>query len=346
MTDPDLNELAGAVIMVGFRGLELPATSRFAHQLRELHLAGTVLFDVDVGSGGPRNIADAAQVGALVRRLHQAAGRPLLVAVDQEGGAVARLKPAHGFPELPAHGELGGSDPAQTRRVVEPTARALADAGIGINFAPVVDLNLNPRSPAIGARRRSFSDQPGRVLEHARAFISAHRAYGLATTLKHFPGHGSAAVDTHTGLADITDSFREVELWPYRELIAARLADLIMVAHLRHRAWDPHHPATLSERVITGLLRGDLGYDGVVVSDDLDMAAVADAYPLRQRVVLALHAGVDLLLFGNNLSYDPHRPAAVHEAIVRAVNDGELSRSCLRQHAQRVRALAHRVCGP
>jgi len=348
MDDRALGRLAGSVVMCGFRGLDAGPGTEVRAQIRELGLGGVLLFDRDVTTGaGGRNVASPAQVRALCAELREAAGeRGIRIAVDQEGGAVARLHPGNGFPAFPSHAELGrGGDPEATRRAAGAIAGTLASCGVTINFAPVVDLDRDPPSPALGARGRCFAREAGAVAAHARAFVEAHAACGVACALKHFPGHGSAAGDTHAGPVDITESHEDAEIEPYRILLAEGGAPLVMVGHLLHRRVDPERPASLSRAWIGGVLRGDLAFRGAVVTDDLDMGAVG-RIPLEERVALALEAGVDLLLFGNNLAFDPELPARVVDAVVRAVRSGRLSEAELRTRAERIeRACAARSEG-
>jgi beta-N-acetylhexosaminidase len=344
MIDRELITLAGGVVMAGFRGTTAGAGSAIARQVRDLQLAGVILFDRDAALGtGGRNITGPVQLAELAREL-RAARRDLLIAVDQEGGRVARLNPGCGFAAFPGHAALGaGRDPASTHHAAAAIAAECAAAGINVNFAPVVDLNTHPANPIIGALGRSFSADPQAVAAHAAAFIDAHRAHGVLTALKHFPGHGSSRGDTHLQSVDITATFDERELLPYRELIAADRADMIMAGHLTHRDLDAQLPASLSPQIIGRLLRCELGFGGVVVTDCLEMAAISGRYALRESVSLALNAGVDLLLFGNNSAlYSEDKPEQVVAAVIDAVRRGDVSPGQLRQHAERVQALARR----
>ena len=176
--------------------------------------------------------------------------------------------------------------------------------GINQNLAPVVDLNVNPVSPAIGAYERSFGADVDKVTAHARAFIEAHHAHQVLCTLKHFPGHGSAAGDSHNGFVDVTETWSHEELAPYATLIQAGLADAVMTAHVFNRQWDETDPATLSPAVITGLLREELGYSGVVFSDDMQMGAIQQFYTFEEAIRKALEAGVDVIAIANNSVYD------------------------------------------
>ena len=346
------------MVMVGFRGLTAEPDSDMHRHIRENHIAGVILFDEHVPTGEQemrnaecgmrkevsRNIASPEQLRELTAELHAASEPLLLIAIDQEGGQVARLNAQNGFPQFPSHAEMGEKfEPAETQLTASHIAKALAEAGVNVNFAPVVDLNINPRNPIIGAQERSFSDDANVVAAHARSFIAGHRAHGVATAIKHFPGHGSSTADTHLSAVDVTESFRDSELMPYRCLINEGVVDVVMVGHLQHRSFDPELPASLSAKMIDGLLRLEIGFDGVVVTDCLDMAAAAEDYSLQERVTLALNAGVDLLLFGNNLAYDPDRPTQVVDAVVAAVRAGDVPEECLRQHVDRIDRLRESV---
>ncbi len=347
MTEMELRRLAGSVVMVGFRGLSAGPDSDIHRHIREHHFAGVVLFDEHVSTGEhDRNIASPDQLRELTEELQAASGQLLLIAIDQEGGQVARLNPQNGFPRYPSHAEMGEQfEPAETKLAASHIAKTLAEVGVNVNFAPVVDLNSNPRNPIIGTQGRSFSDDSTAVTDHARSFIAAHRAHRVATAIKHFPGHGSSTADTHLSAVDVTESFKDSELTPYRCLINEGVIDMVMVGHLQHRGFDPELPASLSARMIDGLLRREMGFDGVVVTDGLDMAAIAQHYSLPERVTLALNAGVDLLLFGNNLVYDPDRPTQVVDAVVAAVRAGDVSEECLSRHVDRIDRLRESVTG-
>ena len=303
---PSLDERLGQMLMVGFRGTNVADDHFLLRDLRKHHLGGVILFDYDLESRKyGRNIASPEQLRALTSRLRREARRPLFIAIDQEGGRVNRLAPRYGFPATLSHEELGRlDDPAETARHAAAQARTLKEAGINFNLAPVVDLRVNPDNPVIARYGRAFSADPAKVTTQARAYIAGHRQEGVLTCLKHFPGHGSSTTDSHLGFTDVSNSWRKDELIPYRELIAAGLADAVMTAHVFNAQLDKELPATLSPAVIDGLLRKELGFPGVVLSDDLQMAAISARQSLPEAVEKAVLAGVDILIFGNNLDYD------------------------------------------
>ena len=326
------------MIMAGFRGLAAAGDAPIVADIVKRHLGAVVLFTYDVAlMSGERNIQSPAQVAQLTRGLQEFAPTPLLIAADQEGGMVARLNEQHGFPPTVSAQELGErGDAAYTYAQAETMAKTLAAAGVNHNLAPVVDVNTNPDNPVIGSLGRSFGADPAVVIEQAHAFIQAHHAQGVTTTLKHFPGHGSSQADSHLGLVDVSATWHPLELEPYRALIDAGLADSVMTAHVFNAQLDPDYPATLSKAVITGILREQLGYDGVVITDDMNMGAITTQYGFEQAAVLAVGAGADVLAYGNNLIYDPNSAERAIGALLAAVERGELSEARIDESYRRI----------
>ena len=297
----------GQMLLIGFRGTSIGSAPEIAADITERRIGGVVLFDYDVPAHSPsRNIINPQQLASLTLELQQRSNIPLLIAIDQEGGKVSRLKPARGFPASVSAESIGRvNHPDSTTAAATQTARTLNTMHIGMNLAPVADLNTNPNNPVIGKLGRSFSSDPAVVVSNLQLTILAYHDEGIIATLKHFPGHGSSTTDTHRDFTDITASWSEQELEPYRALIASGYHDPIMTAHVFNATLDPLYPATLSKTTLSDLLRGQLGFKGVIVSDDMQMKAIADHYGLETAIQRAIEAGVDLLLFGNNTSYDP-----------------------------------------
>jgi beta-N-acetylhexosaminidase len=220
-------------------------------------------------------------------------------------------------------------------------ALELRDYGFNLNLGPVVDLNLNPANPVIGRLRRSYGADPDHVTAYAKAFVYAHNESGVLTAAKHFPGHGSSDTDSHDVLVNISDSWQERELRPYRKLIEDDAIDMIMVGHLYHPAFSdsPDVPTTLSPKAIEQVLRESLNYDGVVITDDLDMRGVRQNADFEERVVGAVAAGNDILLITNGNGYQPDLPERVAEVIRAAIAEGRLSEARIRQSYERIMAL-------
>jgi beta-N-acetylhexosaminidase len=292
----------GQMFVAGFRGCEVGDDHWIAAAMARDQLGGVILFERNV-DGSIQNIDSPQQLKQLVKSVCQYAAFRPFIAIDQEGGKVCRLKESAGFAPSRSAAELAREGVAATVRHTAIMAAELAEYGINLNFAPVVDLNLNPDNPIIGRYQRSFGADPAEVVVHAQAFISAHHRQRIGCCLKHFPGHGSAGRDSHLGFVETTDCWQSIELEPYRRLIASGYGDGIMTAHLVNRQLDPSGlPATLSPLVIEGLLRHELGFSGVVFSDDLQMRAISQGWSFTEAVQRAVLAGVDVLVVGNNLS--------------------------------------------
>lgn len=342
---PTLDVKIGQMLMVGFRGLTAPADSMIIRNIREQHVGAVVLFDNDTALNyGRRNIASPEQVKALVQQLQAAAGIPLLIAIDQEGGKVNRLKERYGFPPtVPAayYGVMNDLD--KTDAQADLIASTLADLGINLNLAPVVDLNVNPNNPIIGKLGRSISADPEIVTAHAAQFIKAHHRHNVMCTLKHFPGHGSSVGDTHKGFVDVTDTWSTEELVPFQALIGEGLADAIMTAHIFNATLDPDLPATLSYPVITGLLREQMGYNGVIISDDMQMGAISKYYDFEPAVQAAVLAGVDIIAMANNIRFSRNVAKRAVNAIRDLVETGKISEARIDQSYRRIMALKLRI---
>jgi beta-N-acetylhexosaminidase len=322
---PSLRERIGQMLLVGFRGLTIEEAEATRAQVAAGELGGVILFSVDQISGGARNIASPEQLRTLVEALRAAATvSPLTVAIDQEGGMVARLGPSHGFPPTVSAAELGRGDPSATASAARAIAETLASVGVTLNLAPVVDLAVNPNNPIIAAIGRSFSADPDVVVAHAAAFIEAHHPVGIAAAIKHFPGQGSATGDTHAGIVDVSEVWTPTELVPFQVLVERDLPDAVLTAHIFNAQLDPDHPATLSKPTVTGILREQLGYDGVVITDDLQMGAIRDAYGYEEAVALAIEAGVDILLIANQIVYEPDVASRTIDIVEGLVRDGRI----------------------
>ncbi|HEU4428056.1 MAG TPA: glycoside hydrolase family 3 N-terminal domain-containing protein [Myxococcota bacterium] len=355
--------------------------SVIARDIAELHVGGVVLFSMPrapaAGPGG-RNIESPAQLASLSSALQAFSARsreqqrlpplPLLVAIDQEGGRVDRLPARLGFAQRTVSARAIGAHAQFARRSPEPAQRArqlsrayagemarqLRALGINLNLAPCVDVDVNPRSPSIGALGRSFSSSPEIVASEAAEFVRGFHDHGVLAALKHFPGHGSARGDTHAGPVDVSSTHRrEDELLPYRRLIERGYQDVILASHVVNGAIDRTQctpgapddprtwcPASLSRATLSGLLRGELGFDGVIAADDLTMGAIAREIPLERAIERAIDAGVDLLILGNHREHVTPRAVA---AIAGLVESGRLSAERIHRSSERIRALKQRL---
>jgi beta-N-acetylhexosaminidase len=297
--------------MASFAGPHIPIELKAL--ARDFSLGGVTIFS--------RNISEPEQVAELCYELSRLApDLPVWVSIDQEGGRVTRLKAP--FTEWPPMATLGRSgDPALAERFARALAKELKAVGVTLDFAPVVDINTNPRNQVIGDRALAdTADEVGRL---GAAIVRGLQEEGIAASAKHFPGHGDTSVDSHFELPIVEhppERLREVELAPFRAAIAADVAT-IMTAHVLVPAFDETRPATMSRRIIDGLLREELHYEGVILSDDLEMKAVAASYPVPSAAVLAIDAGCDgLLICSGNLELQ----AATLEELIHAVEEKRL----------------------
>ncbi|MEV5984750.1 glycoside hydrolase family 3 protein [Streptomyces sp. NPDC052051] len=285
-----------------------------------------------------RNITSPDQLSALTVQL-RAERDDVLVAIDEEGGDVTRLEVGTGS-SFPGNHALGAVDDVElTRQVAHELGRRLAACGVNLNWAPSADVNSNPANPVIGVR--SFGADTHLVARHTAAYVTGLQSAGVAACTKHFPGHGDTAVDSHHALPRIDaepEVLQERELAPFRAAIAAGTR-AVMSAHILVPALDPNRPATLSARILTELLRGDLGYDGLIVTDGMEMRAIAGTYGIERGSVLAIAAGADAICVGGGLA-DDATVRGLRDALVTAVRSGELPEERLFEAAERVRALA------
>lgn len=333
-----IEEKIGQMLLIGFRGISISDSNQIAKDIKNGRVGGVVLFDVDVALGyTQRNIVSPSQVKELISSLQSFAKIPLFVGVDQEGGKVARLKEKYGFPHNVSQQYLGNlNNQDSTRYYAGVTAQTLNEVGFNLNFAPVVDLNVNPDNPVIGKIERSFSADASIVVNNSVWVIEEHHNRNIKCTMKHFPGHGSSTSDSHQGLTDVTKTWSEIELKPYQDIIEMGKADFIMTAHIFNSNLDADYPATLSKNIITGILRNQLKFDGVIVSDDMNMKAITDYYGLSNAIELSINAGVDILVFGNNLIYDEMIATKAIDIIKKLIDDGKISKERIDESYQRI----------
>lgn len=339
-----LDKMIGQLLVVGFSGSSSGSASAAA--VREDLAAGRV--------GGVlflrHNVTSAANVKRLAADFQAASGStPAFLMIDQEGGKVARLTSSMGFPSTPSAAYVAKHySPAEAQALYGKMAVALKSWGFNVNLAPVADVAVNPSNPVIAKADRAFSNDPAVVAAYDEAFVKAHRAAGVAASLKHFPGHGSSAGDSHNGAVDITKTWSETELTPYRTLISDGVADLIMVGHLRlnRPGYGDTLPASISPAVIDGLLRDQLCFKGVVMTDDLIMRAIRNRMGPVDAVVAALKAGNDIAVVSGDSETGPDFPQKAIAAVAAAAEKDPAFRQSIAQSYARVMALKRKVGAP
>lgn len=339
-TRDSLDIKIGQMILIGFP--QARVDEKVLEEIRQGKVGSIIIFEKNIPAKN-----SYAELKKITWTYQQAASIPLFIAIDQEGGRVNRLKEKYGFPRSVSAAKLGKFTLDSARFYAETTAATLAGLGINVNFAPVVDLSSNPTNPIIAKPERAFSAQADSVTLFAREVIRQHRKLGVVSVLKHFPGHGSSKDDTHLGIADVTTTWNENELSPYRVLIDSGEVDAVMTAHIVNKKLDKAgNPGTLSKKVIDSLLRKQFHFNGVVFSDDMQMHAITKHYGLEEAIKLAINAGVDILTFSNNISGSQERTVdKVHQIIKKFVTEGTISQERIDQSFARIMNLKQQLNG-
>lgn len=341
--DDSLDIKIGQMIMIGINErTALASGDVFAEELRQGKIGGVVLFEKNLAK---TNTKDSLKL--LIQNLQANSKIPLFVSIDEEGGKVHRLKEKYGFFNTPSAAYLGEVNTFDsTRYHSRRIAVLLKELGINMNYAPTLDMAVNPENTVIVKNGRSFGTDPFLVATHAQITINAHHENGVKTILKHFPGHGSSTGDSHLGVVDVSNTWELNELTPYDEIIRHGSYDAIMTAHIINKRWDPSMlPATLSRRVVTDMLRDLLGYKGVVFSDDMQMDAIGANYGLENAIMLSVNAGVDVLMFANTT---PHKDkivtaSQVHAILKKLVKKKKISRQRIDEAYARIMALKEKT---
>jgi len=336
-----IEEMAGQMIVVGFGGDDVSDASveKLTSEIASSGIGGVMYLKVNVKSRAAVEAMNKAFVAAAPNGL-----RPFIT-LDQEGGMVERLTSAVGFDEVPnAETVAGKYTPAESEPVYEKMAHEVAAWGFNVNFAPVVDLNSNPNNQVIAKFGRAYSAKPDTVTDYAEAVVAAHHKAGLVTALKHFPGHGSSTADSHEGYVDITKTWKPDELSPYSRMFSDGYADFVMVGHLINRNYSDQ-PASLAPEWIDGVLRTDLGFTGVVISDDLEMGAIRQHYDLKETVTRAVRAGVDVLLFSNTAKPRASLPDEIRAILVAEAEADPAFKARIEESYKRIVALKGRIGG-
>lgn len=337
--DKELDKKIGQMILIGFPKTEVdPLTLA---EIKAGKAGAIIYFEKNLP---PQNTV--AAVKKMNETYQKAASIPLLICIDQEGGRVNRMKTKYGFPKSVTATYLGKTKSLDSARFYgNTTAKTLKNVGFNVNFAPCVDLAINPENTVIVKVERSFSRNADTVALFASEVVKQHRQQNVLTSLKHFPGHGSSMVDTHFGVADVTNTWSEEELKPYKIMLANGNVDAIMTSHIVNKNLDPKGlPGTLSKRIIDSLLRKTIGFNGVVFSDDMQMKAIADNFTLEETIKLAVNAGVDIMCFSNNIPGSEERTVTrVHRIIKQMVETGEIKKERIDESYKRIMAMKKKL---
>ncbi|MEM9896917.1 MAG: glycoside hydrolase family 3 N-terminal domain-containing protein, partial [Bacteroidota bacterium] len=332
----------GQMIMIGIGDFDIVDENQsIFKEIKEGKVGGVVLYEKNILFESPK-----PELALLVETLQKNASIPLFVSIDEEGGRVSRMKTRYGFPKNVSAQYLGDmNDLDSTKYYAAQTASLLNSFGINMNYAPVVDVNLNPKNPVIGKLQRSYSSDYNEVIAQAYEVIKEHDKNRVVPVLKHFPGHGSSRSDTHLGLTDVTENWQLEEMYPYRALIDSGIVKAIMTAHIVNKTLDTNkNPATLSKKIVTDMLRDFLGFEGVIISDDMQMGAIDHEYGLREAIRLSIEAGVDMLMFANNVfDYNMVTASTVHAIIKDLLFEEIISRDRIYESYKRIMKLKSEI---
>jgi len=323
----------GQMIMFGFSGSSIDTSSKFYKDITQGKTGGISIYEANLSQTNT-----AENLRTFINTLQAASPIVLFTAITQEGGVVNRLKTKYGFPSMPAAEYLGKLDNLDsTKHYADNTAFTLSRLGINVNFAPVVDIYM-PTNPVLGSRERTYAANTDVIIKHARQFILSHNYFKVNTALKHFPGHGSSTTDTHLELTDVSKTWNAGELNPYRRLIKQGLVKSIMTAHIVNEKLDKEKdPATLSKKIITDLLRKEMGFNGVVFSDDMNMKAISAEYGLKEAIEKTINAGVDVLLFSGKREGVASKDAAdIVNIILELIKEGKISKGRINESYNRI----------
>jgi beta-N-acetylhexosaminidase len=340
LTDEQLKKQIGQMLMVGFRGIEAPKNYYIYNVIKEVGVGSIILSDYDVPSSSfPRNIINPEQTKKLVSDLQGYSETPLFIAIDVEGGSVNRLKQKYGFISILSAEKMGQDKTLKTTNDESlKLAEELKGLGINMNLSPVVDVNINPKNPVIGSLGRSFSSDSNVVVDNARVFIQNHIDNNIITVEKHFPGHGSSTKDSHLGMVDVTDTYKEEELYPYQKLNEGGLLNAVMTAHVINKNIDKDYPATLSKAFLQDILRNQIGFRGIIISDDIQMSAISDNYGFEEAIIMAINAGCDIVNVYNNSpsGYDEQAIYKARDAIFNAVKEKRIEEKRITESYNRI----------
>lgn len=336
-----LDEKIGQMIMIGINDRKkISSTDTLLIEIKSGKVGGIIFFEKNISS-----TASSETLKKLISDLQASASTPLFMSIDEEGGKVHRLKEKYGFVPMPSAGYLGNlNNLDSTTYYTTNLAKELKELGINLNYAPCLDLATNPNNPIIAKVGRSYSADPAIVAQQATASILAHHEQGVKTIVKHFPGHGSSSSDSHLGIVDVTNQWNVIELMPYNTLIKSGNIDAVMTAHIINEHLDASKlPGTLSKVIVTDILRNMLDFKGVVFSDDMQMYAISKNYGQENAIKLSILAGVDVLVFGNNVTAtDRIKASEIHAIIKKLVLSGEIPESRINEAYERILTLKNK----
>lgn len=310
-TKEQIEKMISKMVVLGFNGETVNSNDEVYKNIKA-GLGGVILFDKDPNDKQKiKNVRNKEQLSRLTSQLQAISNQKLLISIDQEGGIVQRLKSADGFVNTPKAIDVAQKGESFAKEAYALLAKDLKQSGINTDFAPVVDLAINKENKVIVTRGRSFGESSKDVIKYSSIFIDELKKQKIISVLKHFPGHGSSLSDSHLGFVDISNTWSPKELEPYKYFIQNNRVDMIMTAHVFNKNLDKDYPATLSREINTKLLRNKLGYEGVLISDDLQMHAISKHYDLKETLTLAINSGVNMLLFANQLA----KPISLKEIV-------------------------------
>lgn len=340
-----LDQKIGQLMIAGFRENKISKNSDISKYIRNYNISGVIFYDEDMKKGGlsSRNINSPTQLKNLSKSLQDNVDDPLFISIDQEGGKVSRLKEEYGFPAFPSWREIGKlDDRSETKKLADSLANHLDYCGINLNYAPVLDIDYGKKT-YIGKAHRALSKNPTKIIEHSSILIETLKKKNIFSCVKHFPGQGSGLGDTHQGIDDITDTWKEEELTPYEKMINSGLLDMVMISHVFHRFYDSRLPASLSKNIAADLLRKKLHFKGVIICDDPSMKAISNNYSLEDTFTYMINAGIDIFCLGNNLEFDPHYIPKCVQAIKNGISKKKISLDNIEQSILRINKLKNKL---
>lgn len=355
-TNISLRDKIGQMLIVGFDGKTVNKNAPIAQQIDQENIGGVILFDLNLQTKTyDKNIESPEQVRtlnthlqALAKKSNQTLNRPdlpLLISVDYEGGKVTRLHERYGFPATVSAKKAAQETSAEAQKIAEKMAITLDNAAFNLNFSPVLDIDANADNPIIAQKERAFSSDPKKTSAYAALYSEAFLNHGVQCAYKHFPGHGSATGDSHLGFVDVSNTWKAFELDAFKSSFNQPMhCGMVMTAHIVNQQLDRSGlPATLSHEILTNILRKKLAFDGVIITDDMQMKAISAHYGLEEALTLAIHAGADMFIFGNQLTDKPQTPKEIIDIIEAKVKSGEISESRINNAYQHIVQFKHTI---